>query len=632
MEEWSIAASRKTYNIAHWSGGYFDINEAGHMTACPGGESNQTKIDLYQLSMEIRDSGLSFPVLVRFSDILKHRVDGLVSAFLKAIGTKALENKNKTSCYTAVYPIKVNQQHSVIEQIVSHGGNRVGLEAGSKPELMAVLAQAPQDGGTIICNGYKDMEYIRLALIGRALGHRLFIVIEKLSELELVFKAARDMGITPLLGLRVRLASIGSGNWQNTGGDKSKFGLSANQVIVAIERLKKQKMVESAQMLHFHMGSQIPLLADIRKGLAEGAGFYAALVAEGLPIGSVNVGGGLGIDYEGTRSQNFCSVTYSIDDYAGAVVEALNRVCVSNDIEFPEIITEAGRAMVAHHAMLITNVVESEQRNDTAEVKPDTDAPKEVKALWENFQQLEQSQVLDNYYESRNHYGEVQAKFSRGELTLAQRANAENIYQSLCQRVRALLSSDKQDHRELIDELNARLASRYFVNFSLFQSMPDAWAIQQVFPVMPLYRLDEKPDQRGILEDITCDSDGRLDFYPDAEGVESTLPLHSLRPGKPYILGIFLLGAYQEILGDMHNLFGDTDSVHVALCDDGYRLTNATHGDDVDAVLRYVHFDPDNLLMIYKDKVARSALADPDRAQYLHELAEGLKGYTYLED
>jgi arginine decarboxylase len=569
---------------------------------------------------------------VRFSDILRHRVDRLASAFLKAIGTKELENRNKASVYTAVYPIKVNQQHSVVEQIVNHGGNRVGLEAGSKPELMAVLAQAPQNGGTIVCNGYKDMEYIRLALIGRALGHRLFIVIEKLSELELVLKAASDMGITPLLGIRVRLASIGSGNWQNTGGDKSKFGLSAKQILVAIKRLKKEALVESVQMLHFHMGSQIPLLADIKTGLAEGASFYAALKTEGLPITTVNVGGGLGIDYEGTQSHNFCSVSYSIDDYADAVVDSLDRVCSTNAIEFPEIITEAGRAMVAHHAMLITNVVESEQRSDAEVVKPESSAPKEVKALWDDLQQIEQTQVLENYYEARNRYSEVQDMFSRGELTLAHRAIAENIYQSLCQRVRTLLVPEDNSHHELIDELNARLASKYFVNFSLFQSMPDAWAIQQVFPVVPLNRLDEKPDQRGVLEDITCDSDGRLDFYPDAEGVESTLPLHSLRPGEPYILGMFLLGAYQEILGDMHNLFGDTDSVHVELHDDGYKLTNAARGDDVDAVLRYVHFDPEKMLSIYKDKVARADITDAAREQYLIDLAEGLKGYTYLED
>jgi len=627
VKEWSIGESRKTYNITHWSGGYFDINEAGHVTACPGGESSRTEIDLYQLSMEIRDSGLSFPVLVRFSDILKHRIDGLVSAF-----TKALKDKNKTSRYTAVYPIKVNQQHSVVEQIVDHGDNRVGLEAGSKPELMAVLAQVPQDGGTIICNGYKDMEYIRMALIGRALGHRLFIVIEKLSELELVFKAVSDMGIKPLLGLRVRLASIGGGNWQNTGGDKSKFGLSAEQIIIAIERLKKQALVENVRMLHFHMGSQIPLLADIKKGLAEGASFYAALVAEGLRIDSVNVGGGLGVDYEGTRSHNFCSVNYNINDYADAVVDSLDRVCRANAIEFPEIITEAGRAMVAHHAMLITNVIESEQRTDAAEVKLDIDTPEEVKALWNHLQQIEPSRALKNYYNASNHYSEIQAMFSRGELTLAQRATAENIYQSLCLRTRAMLLPEKPDQRKLIDELNTRMASKYFVNFSIFQSMPDAWAIQQVFPVVPLNRLDETPDRRGVLEDITCDSDGRLDFYPDAEGVESTLPLHCLRPGEPYILGIFLLGAYQEILGDMHNLFGDTDSVHVELNAGGYKLTNPNRGDDVHAVLRYVHFDPEKMLAIYKNKVARADLADPDRTQYLHELAEGLKGYTYLED
>ena len=628
MKEWSIAEARKTYNISHWSGGYYGINEAGHVTACPSGGTGQTKIDLYQLSREIRESGLSFPVLVRFSDILKHRIDRLATAFTKAIGKRGSALR-----YTAVYPIKVNQQHSVVEQIVRHGGKRVGLEAGSKPELMAVLAQAPQDGGTIVCNGYKDMEYVRLAFIGRALGHRLFIVIEKLSELELVFRAARDMGITPLLGLRVRLASIGSGNWQNTGGDKSKFGLSAKQIIVAIDRLKEEGLINSVQMLHFHMGSQIPRLSDIKKGLAEGASFYAALKAEGLSIETVNVGGGLGIDYEGTRSRNYCSITYSIDEYASAVVEALDKVCTTKNIEFPEIITEAGRAMVAHHAMLITNVIESEQRSDPPEVEPEPGAPAEVKALWDDLQQITQRQVVEAFHDARSHFGKIQSLFTSGELTLAQRASAENIYQSLCQRARAMLSPEKRDHRELIDELNARLASKYFVNFSLFQSMPDAWAIQQVFPVVPLNRLDERPDQRGVLEDITCDSDGRLDFYPDAEGVESTLPLHALHPGgEPYILGIFLLGAYQEILGDMHNLFGDTDSVHVELHNDGYRLTNAARGDDIDAVLRYVHFDPDSMLIVYENKVAKAMLADTVRTQYLHELAEGLKGYTYLED
>lgn len=627
VKEWDVAEARKVYNIAHWGGGYFGINEAGHVSACPGGDSSATEIDLYQLSQEISDSGLSFPVLVRFSDILKHRVDRLVDAFTLAIG-----ERRKARAYTAVYPIKVNQQHSVVEKIVSHGGNRVGLEAGSKPELMAVLALAPQDGGTIICNGYKDIEYIRLALIGRALGHRLFIIIEKLSELELVFKVARDMGITPLLGLRVRLATIGSGNWQNTGGDKSKFGLSAKQIIVAIKRLQEEGLHHCVKMLHFHMGSQIPQLSDISKGLVEGASYYAALKAEGLPIDTVNVGGGLGIDYEGTRSRNYCSVTYSIDDYASAVVEALDKVCAKKAIEFPEIITEAGRAMVAHHAVLITNVIESEPRNESQASEPGADAPEEVKALWHDLQHISQRQVMEAFHDAQTRFGKIQEMFSRGELTLVQRASAESIYQALCQHVRGLLSPAKRDHHELIDELNERLASKYFVNFSLFQSMPDAWAIQQVFPVLPLNRLDEKPDQRGVIEDITCDSDGRLDLYPDAEGVESTLPLHPLRTGEPYILGIFLLGAYQEILGDMHNLFGDTDSVHVELDDNGYKLTNAKRGDDVDAVLRYVHFDPDNLLDIYKQKVAVAALDDGQRTQYLQELAEGLKGYTYLED
>jgi arginine decarboxylase len=627
LTDWSIEQARSVYNIAHWSGDYFDINERGHLTACPTGQAANRGIDLYELSKEIRENGLSLPVLVRFSGILHHRIDSLHRAF-----NNALAQHQRDSRYTSVYPIKVNQQHSVVEEIVRHGGDRIGLEAGSKPELMVVLGQASQNGGTIVCNGYKDSEFVRLALIGKALGHRIFVVVEKLSELELIVRCRQETGIEPLIGLRVRLASIGAGNWQNTGGDKSKFGLSASQVLQALDRLKQEGLLEATQMLHFHMGSQIPNLSDIQTGLEEGARYYAELRSHGADIKVVNVGGGLGVDYEGTRSRSFCSTNYSVDDYANAVVAAMDGIARAKDLPFPELITESGRAMVAHHAMLITNVVESESKADIeAPIEPVSTALP-IQKLWQDLQSVEGRSAVEVYRDAQQWIVSAHAAFSAGEIGLDERAQAEQIYFALCRRVRDLLSPAKRGQREIIDDINDKLSDKYFCNFSLFQSLPDAWAIQQVFPVVPLNRLDEAPGRRGVLEDITCDSDGRLDLYPDAEGVESSLPLHALNPGESYLLGIFLVGAYQEILGDMHNLFGDTDSVHVEVTDSGHQLTNFLRGDDVGSVLRYVHFDPDHLLEAYKSKLAAANIGDDQQKQFLHELAEGLRGYTYLED
>jgi len=627
LADWSIERARSVYNIAHWSGGYFDINERGHLSALPLGESDRPGVDLYELSKEIHEAGLSLPVLVRFSGILQHRIDILHRAF-----NDALQQHQRESRYTSVYPIKVNQQHSVVEEIVRHGGDRIGLEAGSKPELMVVLAQSGQLGGTIVCNGYKDLEFIRLALIGRALGQRIFIVVEKLSELELIIRCSREMGIAPLLGLRVRLASIGTGNWQNTGGDKSKFGLSASQVLQALARLREEGLLEATQMLHFHMGSQIPNLADIETGLEEGARYFAELRALGADIKVVNVGGGLGVDYEGTRSRSFSSTNYSVEDYANAVVAAVDRIARKRELPFPELITESGRAMVAHHAMLMAKVVETESKADTEMPLEPVDASRPVQQLWQDLQTVENRSAVEVYRDAQRWMLSVHTAFSAGDISLAERAQAEQIFFALCRQVRDLLSPGKRGQREIIDEINDKLSDKYFCNFSLFQSLPDAWAIQQVFPVVPLNRLDEMPTRRGVLEDITCDSDGRLDLYPDAEGVETSLPLHPLKKGEPYILGIFLVGAYQEILGDMHNLFGDTDSVHVELTDSGYQLSKALRGDDVGSVLRYVHFDPENLLATYKAKLAAADLTEAQSEQYLGELAEGLRGYTYLED
>jgi len=629
MDESVIQNARDLYNLTHWSGGYFDIDERGRLVVHPDRDAAGAGIDLQALSEEIQRSGLALPVLVRFQDILHDRVDTLYDAF-----TGAMAEQEYGGRYTAVYPIKVNQQRSVVEQILAHGGGRVGLEAGSKPELMAVLALSADDGAVVVCNGYKDREYIRMALVGRQLGMQIYIVIEKLSELEHVIREARDLGVVPLLGVRVRLASIGAGKWQNTGGEKAKFGLSAQQVLAMVQRLQEVDMLDSLQLLHFHMGSQVANIRDIQRGMGEAGRYYAELHRLGVPIRVVDVGGGLGVDYEGTRSRSFCSMNYSVQEYARNVVHALWETCSNYELPHPDVVTESGRAMTAHHAVLITNVIDREcAPTAQALTPPADDDPLIVHDLWQGLQGLSGRSALESYHDAVHWLGEARAMYVHGVLTLEQRARAEELYFATCVRTRPLLSSANRAHREVLEELNDVLADKLFCNFSVFQSIPDVWAIRQLFPIMPLHRLDEPPSRRAVLEDLTCDSDGRINHYVDREGVDSTLPVHDLRPGEPYLLGIFMVGAYQEILGDMHNLFGDTDSVNVALSPGGgYTLSQPERGDTVEDVLAYVHFDANELLQSFRRKINRSDLAPQKREQYLTELTAGLKGYTYLED
>jgi len=626
---WSLAQARDTYNIAHWGSGYFDINEAGHVIARPDPAAAHPGIDLHRLAGEFDRHGLKLPVLVRFSGILHHRIDTLIGAFARAAAAS-----NFRGCYTSVYPIKVNQQSSVVEAMLEHGGEQFGLEAGSKPELLAVLARS-RPGGLVVCNGYKDREFIRLALRGRQLGLRVHIVIEKLTELEWVLEESAALGVEPLLGIRVRLASIGTGKWQNTGGDKSKFGLKATEALAAVERLRDARRLDCLAMLHCHMGSQIANIRDIQAGMHEVARYYAELHRLGARVRTINVGGGLGVDYEGTRSRSFCSINYSVDEYALNIVRALSEVCAAQNLPHPDLVSESGRALTAHHALLVTNVID-------VEPAPGLQPPAAVvenehpvlRDLWHHLRTLPDRPVLEVYHDAVHRLGEAQSLFAAGVLNLRERARAENLYFAICQQVRGRLQPGTRSHRELLDELNERLADKVFCNFSLFQSIPDHWAIDQIFPVLPLSRLDEPPTRRGVLQDITCDSDGRMDLYVDSEGVETTLPLHALREGEPYRLGIFLVGAYQEILGDMHNLFGDTDSVQVeSTPDGGFRLTQIHRGDTVDAVLRYVHFDPEALIVSYRERVEAATGLDADeRETILSELRAGLEGYTYLED
>ena len=621
---WTAASARDLYNMPWWSEGYVDVNERGHVVVRPYRERSPVTVDLYELAQRLPGEGLQLPVLLRFTDILHDRVDALTGAFGSVIEELGYQGR-----YTAVYPIKVNQQGDVCAEIVKHGGSRVGLEAGSKPELAAVLGlSAP--GSVIVCNGYKDRAYIRRALIGQKLGHQVFIVVEKPSELPLVIEEAKNLQVTPLVGLRVRLASVGSSKWQNTGGEKSKFGLSCEQVLDSVAQLRQAGFIESLRMVHFHLGSQVANVQDIQRGMREAARFYAELRALGAPVDVVDVGGGLGVDYEGTRSRSYCSMNYSQREYARNIVRTLQEVCAETAQPEPNLISESGRALTAHHAVLITSVIDKESTPVASPHPPARDYPAVLHDLHGLLGALDARGALECLHDAAALLGEAQSQYNHGVLTLPQRAYAEKTYYAVCRAVLPRLDASIRAQREAIDELREKLAEKYFCNFSVFQSVPDAWAIDQVFPILPIHRLDERPDVRASLCDLTCDSDGRIDAYVDRGGLEPTLPLHSLRAGEPYLIGIFMVGAYQEILGDMHNLFGDTNAVNVTLEGDGWKLHGAEHGDRTDELLRYVHLAPEELAKTYRDKFSVAQMPEAQKQALLAELEAGLTGYTYL--
>lgn len=616
-----IAANRRLYGIDRWGDGYFDINEHGHVAVLPAAGVH---FDLYRLVEMSRQAGLTLPVLFRFGGILKSRLDRLCGAFEQAVASHGYPGR-----YRAVYPIKVNQQRSVVSTLVDHGAARFGLEAGSKPELMAVLGVSPR-GGLIVCNGYKDAEYIQLALVGQTLGHEIYIVIEKLSELDRVMEIAGEMGVEPRLGLRLRLASLGTGKWRESGGEKSKFGLTAGQLITAADKLGRAGRGHWARLLHVHLGSQIPNLREIRGGVSEAARVLAALRELGLAMDHMDVGGGLGIDYEGTRSRSTCSINYTVEEYADTIVETLGAVCAEAGTEPPHILSESGRAMTAQHAVLVTNVIDVDRFGAREAPAAEAGESRELRGLRAQRDEFQQRSADEVYRETMQRMEEIQAGFAEGRLDLATRARAEALGRHIMREARDRLESSGRA-RELLDHLKAVCADKLFVNLSIFQSLPDIWAIDQLFPIMPIHRLDQAPERRAILQDLTCDSDGRVDQYVDGEGVEHSLPVHD--PGEDeYLLGFFLVGAYQEILGDLHNLFGDTDSVDVLTDREGGPVLGPPRkGDTAEALLAYVHFAPDELRAAYANKVSAAPLSRERRSEYLRLLADGLSGYTYLE-
>ncbi len=626
MTDWSPDLARKTYSIPHWSDGYFDVDDKGRIVVRPKG-ANGPVIALPDVVDASLAQGGNLPVLVRFPDILGDRLGKLQAAF-----AQARKDWEYAGGYTAVYPIKVNQHAGVAGTLASHHGEGFGLEAGSKPELMAVLALS-RPGGLIVCNGYKDREYIRLALIGRKLGLQTFIVIEKPSELEIALEEAAALGVKPGLGVRMRLASLGSGKWQNSGGDKAKFGLDPRQLLTLWKSLRDAGMGDCLQLLHFHMGSQISNVRDIAAGMREATRYFVELSRLGANITHVDVGGGLGIDYEGTRSRSYNSVNYGIHHYASSIVQPLAEACQAEGLTPPRIVTECGRAMTAHHAVLVANVSEVEQAPEGRVPESHDDESQPVRHLRELHEEMAQRPAVEVFHEASQAHAEGLSLYTLGQIDLVQRARIDDLFYAIAHAVKARLTYDEKSHRDLLDELSERLVDKYFVNFSVFESMPDVWAIDQVFPITPIERLDEEPRRRGIIADLTCDSDGKIDTYVENEDLDSSLPLHELRKGESYRLGFFLVGAYQEILGDIHNLFGDTDAIEVRCDGDGHRIVQQRRGDTTDVMLDYVGYKLDDLRRRYKALVGAATELGKAEADRLNEALEhGLTAYTYLDD
>ncbi|OEF94150.1 arginine decarboxylase [Vibrio splendidus] len=624
---------RAEYNVKHWSQGFYGIDDNGEVYVSPSETDHQVPLSKIVKQLEQRNIGL--PALVRFPQIVHQRVHNICNAFNQAIDEYQYDNR-----YLLVYPIKVNQQKEVVDEILASQAQleqkQLGLEAGSKPELLAVLALAQKASSVIVCNGYKDREYIRLALIGEKLGHKVFIVLEKLSELDLVLSEAKALGVKPRLGLRIRLASQGAGKWQASGGEKSKFGLSASQVLTVIERLKAEEQLDVLELVHFHLGSQMANIRDVRNGVSEAARFYCELRDIGAQLKYLDVGGGLAVDYDGTRSQSSNSMNYGLLEYARNIVMTVGDICKLYNQPQPVIISESGRSLTAHHAVLITNVIGTESYSPEDMAAPEADAPLLLNNMWKNFLELDAGNddraLIEIYNDTQSDIAEAHNQFATGMLNLQHRAWAEQMSLRINYELSSRMSTKNRYHRPILDELSERLADKFFVNFSLFQSLPDAWGIDQVFPVLPLSGLDNADERRAVVLDITCDSDGTIDQYVDGQGIETTLPVPAWNPDEPYLMGFFLVGAYQEILGDMHNLFGDTHSVVVNVDESGEaNIDYINEGDTVEDMMRYVHIDMDLIRQNYKELVTAKVPAQ-EQQSVLEELEQGLMGYTYLED
>ncbi|MGH9379241.1 MAG: biosynthetic arginine decarboxylase [Thermoanaerobaculia bacterium] len=628
--DWTLADAVETYQIDGWGNDYVSINERGHLVVQPGGPGTPG-IDLKALVDELQERGIGLPILIRFSDLLKARLDELHTAFAQAI-----EEYGYGAGYRGVYPIKVNQDRYVVETLLAAGRRwNFGLEAGSKPELLAVMAMLDDPQAVIVCNGYKDEEYVETALLASRLGPKVFIVVEKFSELALITRVAERTGVAPTIGVRARLATRGAGHWQASAGDRSKFGLSGRRLVEAFHFLEAHGLLDRLQLLHFHLGSQVSSIRAIKEALNEAARIYVDLKAMGAPLGYLDVGGGLGVDYDGSQSDSVSSINYTLQEYANDVVAVVMEVCDLSGVAHPTLISESGRALVAHHAALVMGVLGvKEFRVGELPVKPPVGSAPSLRGLFECHQDLDEDNFLEIYHDARDHRDACLSLFTLGHLSLAQRGLAEELFSSICLRILQILRRVDEVPDELVG-LAEELADAYFLNFSVFQSLPDSWAIEQLFPVLPIHRLDEPPTRQAVLTDITCDSDGCIDRFIDRREDKRLLEVHEFT-GEPYYFAAFLVGAYQEILGDLHNLFGDTHAINVSLdSDGGYEIEELIKGDTVTEVLRYVQYDPEDLVRRVRRSVERAArqgtMSLKESSQLMKLYEEGLAGYTYLE-
>ncbi|MCZ2155582.1 MAG: biosynthetic arginine decarboxylase [Bryobacterales bacterium] len=629
-DRWSVYAASELYDVARWGNGYFSVGKNGNLLVHPEKDPERS-IDIKQLVDRLQLRGINLPILLRFTEILGHRLREIQEVFQNSISEFGYKGQ-----YCCVYPIKVNQQRQVVEEVYRYGKPYgFGLEAGSKPELLAVLGVSDNDT-PILCNGFKDDEYIEMAMLAKKVGRNVIPIVEKFSELDLILKYAAKAGVTPSIGLRLKLAARGSGRWRSSGGFRSKFGLTVSEVLHAFGQLKSLGMESCLNLLHFHMGSQITNIRQVKVAVNEAARIYAELVNQGAGLQYLDVGGGLGIDYDGSQTDFESSVNYTLQEYANDVIAHVQSVCDEADVPHPTIISESGRAVVGYHSALIFNVVGVGGLGES--VAPSTlpeDAEQPLVDLLETYRTMSAKSVREAFHDANDSLDQSLNLFSLGYLTLEQRSMAENLYWAIMKRV-ARIAKGLDYLPEEMENLEEMLSDTYFCNFSLFQSMPDSWAIKQLFPIMPIHRLDEEPSERGILGDISCDSDGKIDQFIDRRDVKKTLPLHRYT-GEPYYLGAFLVGAYQEILGDLHNLFGDTNAVHVSMDENGEAvLDTLVKGDTVREVLDYVQFKTDALSAKFRRDVERAVrlgmIGYEESGRLLRYYEDGLQGYTYLED
>jgi arginine decarboxylase len=630
MRKWRIEDSEELYNIKGWGRNYFSINEKGHVMVTP--RQGFASVDLKEIMDELKVRDVSAPVLLRFPDILDNRIEKISNCFKEAAKQYDYEANNYM-----IYPIKVNQMRPVVEEIVSYGKKfNIGLEAGSKPELHAVLATNIAENALIICNGYKDESYIELALLAHKMGRRIYLVVEKLNELRLIADIAKRLKIKPNVGIRIKLSSTGSGKWSESGGDQSKFGLNSSELLEALDFMERRDMKDCLKLIHFHIGSQINKIRVIKNALREATQFYVQLADMGFAVNFIDIGGGLGVDYDGTRSSSSdSSMNYSIQEYANDSVSAIVDACQKHNLPHPNIITESGRSLTAHHSVLIFEVLETTQLpvwKDNAEL--DADAHELARELYDIWDNLNQQTLFESWHDALQIREEALDRFSLGLLDLKTRAQIEKLFWSIAREVGEIGASMKHVPEEL-RKISKMIPDKYFCNFSLFQSLPDSWAIDQIFPIIPISRLDEKPTRTCTLQDMTCDSDGKIANFIAPQGTSSSLPVHPLRVGEPYYLGVFLVGAYQEILGDMHNLFGDTNAVHIDVYKDRYEIDQIIEGESVDEVLDYVQFSAKKLVRNVEAWVTASMKAGtitPEEGRnFISTYRSGLFGYTYLE-